>query len=215
MSSTTELGWLAPFASALLMWAVGIFVIVRYFQNRLRESLLWGFALVSYGFSQLMEFAFSYSLLDVNDPTYFLRQTFVAIMLVLFYSGCCVILTKNRAFTVLSTFLFLTLQEPLLYYYDFIVADFTLSSTIHILLFVIPFSLLFVAFFLAYFSSSKRTGSLFIAVGWLAYAAIVPFYFLWRDTPLLPFWFVIRTVSLIPLFIGFALLAYPRIRKSK
>jgi hypothetical protein len=210
MSSTTELSWLAPLLSALVMWAVGIFVLVRYFQNRLRESLLWGFALVSYGFSQLMEYAFAYPLLPQNEPMYFLRQTFVAVMLALFYSGCCVIVTKRKAFTGLSTALFLAIQEVLIFYYDFTVVDFTLSSTIHILMFVIPFSIFFVAFFLAYFFSSKRTGSLLISIGWLAYAAIVPFYFLWRGTPLLPYWFVIRTISLVPLFIGFALLAYPR-----
>ena len=215
MSSSSELSWLAPLVSALVMWAVGIFVLSRYFQNRLRESLVWGFALLSYGFSQLMEFAFAYSPLLLNGPMYFLRQSLVAIMLALFYSGCCVILTKRKTFAGLSTVLFFVLQEALIFYYDFIVGNFTLSSSVHILIFVIPFSLFFVAFFLAYFLSSKRTGSLLISIGWLVYAAIVPFYFLWRGGPLFPYWFVIRTISLVPLFIGFALLAYPRTRKSK
>jgi hypothetical protein len=214
LSSTIELNWLAPLSSAVLMLAVGVFVLARFFRNRLRESLLWGFALISYGSSHLMEFAFMYPLIAQNSVTYFIRQAFVAIMLVLFYSGCTVILTRRTVFTYVSALLFFVAQVPLLFYFDFILVDFTLSSTIHIISFVIPFSVFFVAFFLLYYSSSRRVGSLLIAIAWLVYALIVPFYFLWRSTPLLPFWFVLRLVSEIPLFLGFVALAYTK-RKTE
>jgi len=62
--------------------------------------------------------------------------------------------------------------------------------------------------------SSRRVGSLPLALAWLAYAGIVPLSFSWKETPLLPEWFVLRSVSLIPLFIGFVLLAHSKGGKS-
>jgi hypothetical protein len=178
----------------------------------MRETLYWGAALVFYGFSHIMEFAFSASLIVQDSFTYFVRQTFVTMMLILFYSGCSLVLTRRRLFTALTAALFFFLQEPLLFYYDFVMVSFTLSSTIHIVFFVIPFSIFFLIFFLVDYLSSKRVGSLLVALGWLSYAIILPLYFLWRETSLLPMWFVLRVVTLIPLFLGFVLLAHSKTR---
>jgi hypothetical protein len=114
----------------------------------------------------------------------------------------------------LAAFSFFVVQEPILYYYDYVLVDFTLSSTIHIIFFVIPFSVFFAAFFLTDYLSSKRIATLLIAVAWLAFAGIVPFYFLWRGTPLLPAYFVLRTITLIPLLLGFVGLAHTRVGKK-
>jgi len=214
LSSVLELGSVAPLTSALLMLSVGFLVLVRFSQNKMRETLYWGSALLFYGFSHIMEFAFSASLIVQDNLTFFIRQTFVTMMLVLFYAGCSLVLTKQRVFTALSTLLFFIIQEPLLFYIDFVIVNFTLSSTIHIIFFVIPFSIFFLAFFLTDYLSSRRVGSLAVAIAWLTYACIVPLYFLWRETPLLPIWFVLRSISLVPLFLGFVILAFAKIQKK-
>jgi hypothetical protein len=204
--SLVNYSWIAPLVSALLMWSVGIFVLIRAFQNRMRESLYWGIALVCYGTSHLMEFGFMSSLIVQDSLGYFIRQTLVALMLIMFYAGCSLALVKRMSFRALSTLFFFVVQAVVLFYFDFTLVNFTLSSTVHILLFVIPFSVFFAGFFMVDYSSSKRRASLLIAIAWLAYAVIVPIYFLWRDTPLLPIWFILRTLSLVPLFLGFVLL---------
>jgi hypothetical protein len=213
--SLAESGWLAPLVSALLMWSVGIFVLIRAFQNRMRGSLYWGIGLVSYGSSHLMEFAFLSSLIVQDSLSFFIRQTLVAIFLVLFYAGCSLVLAKRMAFKALSALFFFVVQALVLFYLDFVVVNFTLSSTIHIIFFVIPFSVFFAGFFMVDYLSSKRRAALVIAIAWLVYAVIVPIYFLWKDTPLLPIWFILRTVSLVPLFLGFVLLARSTSAKAR
>jgi hypothetical protein len=213
--SLAEFGWLAPLVSALLMWIVGIFVLIRAFQNRMRESLYWGIGLISYGSSHLMEFGFLSSLIVQDSLNFFVRQTLVAIMLVLFYAGCSLVLAKRMAFRAWSALFFFVVQALVLSYLDFVVVNFTLSSTIHIIFFVIPFSVFFAGFFMVDYLSSKRRATLIIAIAWLVYAVIVPIYFLWKDTPLLPIWFILRTVSLVPLFLGFVLLARSTSAKAR
>jgi len=207
LSSTIELDWLAPLVSGLLMLSVGIFVLIRYFRNRMRGILFWGIALTCYGFSHLAEFAFSAGLINVDSLTYFIRQTLVSLMLIFFYAGCAVFIFRRKSFRALSTLLFFAVQELMLFYYDYVLVVFTFSSTIHIVFFVIPFSVFFTAFFLVDFFSSRRVSTLLIAIAWLTFACVVPFYFLWRETPLLPLWFALRTLTLIPLLFGFVGLA--------
>ncbi|WXG44766.1 MAG: hypothetical protein WED04_12165 [Promethearchaeati archaeon SRVP18_Atabeyarchaeia-1] len=213
--SMADISWAAPLISALLMLSVGVLVLARYARNRMRESLYWGVGLISYGSSHLIEFGYSSSLIVQTSLTYFLRQTLVVTMLVFFFAGCTLTIIRRKGIRASLALLFFVVQEVLIYYFDLVVNDLTLSSTVHIIYFVIPFSIFFVAFFLVYYFSSKRTGSLLIALGWTSYAVIVPFYFLWRGTALLPFWFVLRSASLVPLLIGFALLAYTGTTKSR
>jgi hypothetical protein len=164
--------------------------------------------MISYGFSHLLEFGFFSSLIAEDSFTYFVRQTLVVLMLIFFYAGCTIVFIKSKSLRALTTFLFFVIQEPILYYLDYVVANFDLSSEIHIVFFVMPFSIFFAAFFLADYFTSRRIATLLIAVAWFAFAAILPFYFLWMETPLLPEWFVLRTITLIPLAIGFVELAH-------
>jgi hypothetical protein len=196
------------------MLSVGAFVLVRYSTNRLRASVYWGVALISYGFSHLFEFGFMSSLIVENSFTYFVRQTLVVFMLIFFYAGCAIVFVKRKSLRALTTFIFFVVQEPILYYFDYVVVNFDLSAMIHIVFFVIPFSLFFTAFFLADYFTSRRIATLLIAVAWVAFAVILPFYFLWLGTALLPVWFVLRTITLIPLAIGYMELTHKSRQKK-
>jgi hypothetical protein len=215
LSLSVNLNWLPSLVSASLMLSVGTFVLVRYSTNRLRASIYWGVAMISYGFSHLLEFGFSSSLIAEDSFTFFVRQTLVVFMLIFFYAGCTIVFTKSKSLRALTTFLFFVIQEPILYYLDYVIINFDLSSEIHIIFFVIPFSVFFAAFFLADYFTSRRMATLLIAVAWLAFAAILPFYFLWMETPILPEWFVLRTITLIPLAIGYVKLAHKSPQKSR
>jgi hypothetical protein len=214
LSLSTNLNWLAPLVSAALMLSVGAFVLLRYSTNKLRASIYWGAALIFYGFSHLLEFGFFSSLLAEDSFTYFVRQTFVVLMLILFYAGCAIMFIKRKSVRAVTTFLFFAIQEPVLYYFDYIVVNFDQSSMIHIIIFVIPFSIFFAVFFLADYYISRRVATLLIAVAWLGYAAILPLYFLWLETPLIPLWFDLRTITLIPLALGFIELAHKSQQKK-
>jgi hypothetical protein len=208
------MNWLAPLVSAALMLSVGAFVLLRYSTNKLRASIYWGTALIFYGLSHLLEFGFSSSLLTEDSFTCFIRQTLVVLMLILFYAGCAIVFIKRKSVRALTTFLFFIVQEPILYYFDYIIVNFDQSSMIHIIVFVIPFSIFFAVFFLADYYTSRRVATLLIAVAWLAYAVILPFYFIWLETPLLPLWFDLRTITLIPLALGFIELAHKSQQKK-
>jgi len=215
LSFSANLNWLPPLVSATVMLSVGVFVLVRYYTNKLRASIYWGAALISYGFSHLLEFGFLCNLIVEDSFTYFVRQTLVVLMLIFFYAGCALVFIKRKSLRAITTFLFFIIQEPILYYFDYVIVDFVQSAMIHIIFFVIPFSIFFAAFFLADYYTSRRVATLLIAVAWLAFAVILPFYLLWFNAPsLLSLWFILRTITLIPLAIGYMELTHKSQRKK-
>ncbi len=199
--------WAFAVVSALMSLLASIVLLYKWRVEKTTSLLLWSAGMFSYFLSHLLE---AYLILMPLDHTttaylavYFIRQSLVSVMLVFLYSGIIGIITTRHFWLKVMPISLFFAQEGLIGYIDFVLKDTILSPALHIILFVIPLSLLFGVLFSIMYSHLKRKGLLLIGLSWFSYAIIVPFYFLLKGTPLLPYWFLGRAITVALLVIGF------------
>ena len=190
-----------PFISAGISAAIAALLFCRSGKKRSPSTLAWAIGFLSYALSHILEVFHQLGFLPLSLPWYGpLRGTLVIIMILLVYIGVVRLFTGKRIIVYgIPLFIFL--------YNLFLLSRFALPQyfTLAITTVTAPASLLVGFLFLMAYLSSKDTGTLLIAISWLLYFILLPFFPIVMGTPLIDSWFIARIATELILLAGFVL----------
>jgi len=192
---------------------VSAYLFYRWVSKKKQQALIWGLATFAYFISHSIEYAWMSGIVESSGPMhaiiYFVRQSMVSVMLTLIYYSVVGSVMKSRFFTEKMPIILFSLQEIWLLYADFVLEagkKIIISPTVHIIVFVIPISLIIGVLFMFYYLKKHNYGSLFVSLSWLIYTLILPFYFITKGTENFALWFLARTFTILLFLFGLILM---------
>jgi hypothetical protein len=202
-----QLEWIIPLVGALLILILAIYILNRYRKNRMLPSLFWGLALIAQSANFLMEFGLHSTIVARNASSVFVAQMFSAIMLVLFYTGFALSLTRNLFFSRILPLVLFSAQLCILAYMDFVLPMYIFATVIQMGVFAFPLLVFFGAFFFWDYVSHRRKPSLILGAGWWIIAASLPLYAIFIVTSYETIYHTIVLIVAFMMFLGFVVLA--------
>lgn len=188
----------------ILSLIIAIILAYRRHKTKDKSSFYWSIGFFAYAFSDFIASVLSLGVF-VFDPftiiaIYFIRQTLVSFLFLSVYFGVVKLLTKNKVLIFWMPLIFFVLQIMLLLYSDFGLAlskdiseNLSLTDTIHVLFYDVPFNFLVGLLFLRFYMAGRKKYALFISVGWFGYVLTTLFSFYAEGSSLMEY------SSLIPM----------------
>jgi hypothetical protein len=202
-----QLEWIIPLVGALVILLLATYILNRYRKNRMQASLFWGLALIAQSANFLIEFALHSSVVPRNASSVFVAQLFSASMLVLFYVGFAVSLSKGTFYTKILPLFLLGAQVSILAYVDFALDRYIFATVLQMGFFGFPLLIFFGAFFFWDYVYHKRKPSLVLGTGWWIIAAALPLYAVTIASPYETLYHTLVLFAAILMFLGFIVLA--------
>lgn len=202
-----QLEWVIPLVGALVILLLAVYILNRYRKNRMQASLYWGLALIAQSANFFIEFAMHSSTVPRNASSVFVAQLFSAAMLVLFYVGYAVTLSKGSFYTKILPLFLLGAQVSIFVYEDFVLGTYIHATVLQMGFFGFPLLIFFGGYFFWDYASYKRKPSLILGIGWWSIAAALPLYAITIVTPYETLYHIIVLIVVILMFLGFVYLA--------
>jgi hypothetical protein len=207
LAIVNTLSFAALLVNAGLILLAGLYVLSRYNQSRLRQSLYWGFGLVSLGVSYIFLYGLAVGLAELTVPANFIQETLLSITITLFYYACAAALTKKKFYSTFLAWVILFLQEAAIVYFYLILNKDIIGVFVNVVLIGIPVAILVAVFFSIDYLSFHRVASLLIAFSFWFQLVLVPTYLLTYQTALDLVYFSMNAADAFVQFTGFILLA--------
>lgn len=202
-----QLEWIIPLVGALVILLLATYILNRYRKNRMQSSLYWGLALIAQSGNFFMESALHSSTVPRNASSVFVAQLFSASMLVLFYVGYAVSMSRGSLYTKFLPLFLIVAQVSILAYVDFVLDRYIFATVLQMGLFGFPLLIFFGAFFFWDYAYHKRKPSLILGTGWWIIAAALPLYALTIVSPYETLYHTVVLIAAILMFLGFIVLA--------